>query len=148
MRTARIVQAVALMLIVALAASCAATKEYSSKLFAPRTPVTNPDANRDTQTVTLRFLDLGSAETDQEGWVTTDIIMGRDTMSRTMALDKLAKVFPASSGSVKTDTVAVNKDVKSAPVMAETKKAPVTEEPVARIYSNQDGVRSKKTREK
>ena len=34
MQTARIVQAVVLMMIVALAASCAASKEYTSKLFA------------------------------------------------------------------------------------------------------------------
>ena len=35
MQTVRLLQAVALMLIVALAASCTATKEYTSKLFAP-----------------------------------------------------------------------------------------------------------------
>ena len=36
MQTTRIVQAVILMMIVAMAASCAASKEYTSKLFAPR----------------------------------------------------------------------------------------------------------------
>ena len=39
MQTTRIVQAVILMMVVAMAASCAASKEYTSKLFAPRIPV-------------------------------------------------------------------------------------------------------------
>ena len=94
MQTARILQAVILMMIVALAASCTATKQYTSKLFAPRT-----QEIKDSQAIAvspLRFLELDSAGADQNGWVTTDIIMGRDTISNTLALDNLAKTFPAT----------------------------------------------------
>ncbi len=92
MQTARIVQAVVLMLIVALAASCAATKEYSSKIFPSKIE------EKDSQAVALRFLELDKLEPDQENWVSTDIIMGRDTGSKTAALDKLSETFPAISG--------------------------------------------------
>ncbi len=90
MQTARIVQAVALMLIVALAASCAATKEYTGKIFPSKTEV------KDSQAVALRFLELDKLQPDEENWVSTDIIMGRDTGSKTAALDKLSEVFPAT----------------------------------------------------
>ena len=89
MQTSRILQAVALMLIVALAASCAASKEYASKIFPTKT------AEKDSQAVALRFLELDKLEPDQENWVTTDIIMGRDTGNKTAALDKLSETFPA-----------------------------------------------------
>lgn len=90
MQTARILQAVALMLIVALAASCAASKEYASKIFPAKS------AEKDSQAVALRFLELDKLEPDQENWVTTDIIMGRDTGNKTAALDKLSETFPAT----------------------------------------------------
>jgi hypothetical protein len=90
MQTSRILQAVGLMLIVALAASCAATKEYTSKIFPSGTVV------KDSQAVALRFLELDKLQPDDENWVTTDIIMGRDTGSKTAALDKLSQVFPAT----------------------------------------------------
>ena len=90
MQTSRILQAVALMLIVALAASCAASKEYASKIFPTKT------AEKDSQAVALRFLELDKLEPDQENWVTTDIIMGRDTGNKTAALDKLSETFPAT----------------------------------------------------
>ena len=89
MQTGRIVQAVLLIMIVAIAASCAASKEYSSKLFAPRMPVA-----KDTQALAFKFLDFDGTEDEKADWVTTDIIMGRDTVSKTLALDKLSKVFP------------------------------------------------------
>jgi hypothetical protein len=90
MQMSRMVQAVALMLIVALAASCAASKEYSSKLFKPRIETT-----ADSQAVALRFLELDKLDDDKDNWVSTDIIMGRDTAGNTAALDNLAKIFPA-----------------------------------------------------
>ena len=92
MQTARIVQAAILMLIVALAASCAATKEYASKIFP------SGIEEKDSQAVALRFLELDKLEPDQENWVSTDIIMGRDTGSKTAALDKLSETFPAITG--------------------------------------------------
>jgi len=84
MQTTRMVQAVVLMMIVAIAASCAASKQYTSKLFAPRIPVA-----KDSQAIALRFLEIDSADTEKEGWVSTDIIMGRDTVSQTLAAYKL-----------------------------------------------------------
>ena len=86
MQTARLVQAVIVMLIVALAASCAATKEYSSKLFAPRTTV-----QKDSQVLTLRFLEINSDDKNTEDWVNTDNFMGRDSTTNTTTLDNLAK---------------------------------------------------------
>jgi hypothetical protein len=173
MQTARIVQAVVLMMIVAVAASCTASKAYTSKLFAPRTPVI---ADSQPAVATLRFLELDKVDADQSNWVSTDIIMGRDTMSKTLALDKLAETFPASpianNANVTTElanktstpastnpvpkenTVLAKRDKKAkkgkiipAPVPEEIK--PVVEEsvPVARNINSEE-VRSKRTREK
>ena len=116
MQTARIVQAVALMLIVAVAASCSASKEYTSKLFAPRNPV-----EKDSQATALRFLELDGVEPDQANWVTTDIITGRDTLSQTVALDKLAEVFP--SAPVSTEKTLKSEMAKTTAVATETKPA-------------------------
>jgi hypothetical protein len=138
MQTGRIVQAVILMMIVALAASCATSKEYTSKLFAPRTPVV-----RDSQAITLRFLNTDSGDTDKEGWVTTDIIMGRDTASNTKALDKLAKTFPVTAP---IDTTIKSDQAKTIPVVAETKTTPVESEPVAKVVKPGE-VRNKRTRD-
>ena len=140
MQKIRIVQAVALMMIVAMAASCAASKEYTSKLFAPRIPST-----RDSQAVALRFLEIGSADTDKEGWVTTDRIMGRDSVSNTLALDKLSSVFPAASSQT-TDSTVKTDPAKTAAVIAQTKPIPMESEPVAK-NSSPGEVRNKKTRE-
>lgn len=139
MQTARILQAVVLMMIVALAASCAASKEYSSKLFKPRN-----ENSKDSQSISLRFLELDNLQSEKEGWVTTDIIMGRDTVSKTLALDNLAKVFPASPA-IKDSSVIVIKE-KSEPVVVKAKPNPVTELPVAR-NNNPETVRNKRTRE-
>ncbi len=137
MQTGRIVQAVLLMWIVAIVSSCAASKDYSSKLFAPRIPVT-----KDTQALAFRFLDFDGTEVEKENWVTTDIIMGRDTVSKTIALDKLSKVFPASPVAAKTTTTTQPR----ATVPDQTKPLPEETEPVAR-HVNPGEVRTKKTRE-
>lgn len=139
MQTARIVQAVALMLVVALAASCTVTKEYTSKLFAPRTP-----SPADTQALALRFLDTDPSDTDPDGWVTTDIIMGRDTSDRTTALDNFAKVFPAAKASP------LVKDTTNKPIDSiNTAAAPVINEEkvLARNYIQNGSTREKKSRE-
>jgi hypothetical protein len=149
MQVSRIVQAVALMLIVALAASCAASKEYSSKLFKPRV-----ETAKDSQTVALRFLELDKLDADKENWVSTDIIMGRDTASNTAALDNLAKTFPASTATVARETSAAIKEDKPALVVTEnkpesivskTKPVPAADLQVAKNYNT--GTRNKKTRE-
>jgi len=103
MQSARILQAVVLLLIVALAASCAATKEYASKIFPGNTEV------KDSQAVALRFLELDKLDPDQENWVSTDIIMGRDTNSKTTALDKLSEVFPSTGAKRPADSILVEK---------------------------------------
>jgi len=69
MRRPRMLQAVTGILIVAMATGCAASKEYSSKLFAPR-----EESIKDSQAVTLRFLDLDRLEPKDEGWVDTKVI--------------------------------------------------------------------------
>lgn len=51
MQTSKIIQAVILMLIVAMAASCAAGRQYSDKVFGPRTSKSTEPASR-----TVRFL--------------------------------------------------------------------------------------------
>lgn len=53
MQTTKIIQAVILMLIVALAASCAAGKQYSALVFGPRAPVV-----KDSQPRPVRFLGI------------------------------------------------------------------------------------------
>ncbi len=90
MQTKRILQTVVVLLIVVLGAGCAATKEYSSKLFSPRIELT-----KESPATTLRFLDLDQLQSEQDGWVSTDIIMGRETTGKTLALDKLAMTLPA-----------------------------------------------------
>jgi hypothetical protein len=139
MRTVRIVQAVSVILIAAFASSCAASKQYTSKLFAPRTPVI-----KDSQAVALRFLETDSAGQEQEGWVSTDIIMGRDTVSKTLALDRLANDVPVSGAT--TNSTAKNEKSGTSPVVQETKPLPMESKPVA-IIAKPGEVRTKKTRE-
>lgn len=144
MQTARILQAVALMLIVALAASCTASKEYSSKLFGLRT-----EDKKDSQAITLRFLEMDKLEADKNGWVTTDIIMGRDTASKTVALDNLAKIFPAmkitkDSALTAKAGLPAGQTEKTISVVAESKSVSATEIPIAK---NTGEGRNKKTRE-
>lgn len=140
MQTTKIVQTVVLLIIVALAASCAATKEYTSKLF--------PDSQypvKDSQAVALRFLELDKVEEDKESWVTTDIIMERDTVSKTLALDNLAKVYPSTNANADSTIKASNtKEIKTTATSKSIELA--TEEPVAKA-ANTNGVREKKTRE-
>ncbi len=156
MQTARIVQAVVIMMVVALAASCAASKEYSSKLFTPR-----KDEVSDKQASALRFLELDSLQSEKDGWVSTDIIMGRDTLSKTLALDNLAKIFPAVPGTK--DSAMNRNDDNTVPVwvktkapspvenkkspISETRPIPVADQPIAKNYDPTE-VRNKKTREK
>jgi hypothetical protein len=139
MQTVRIVQAVALMLIMALAASCAASKEYTSKLFVPRTE----QQLKDSGTAALKFLEMDSLSQDGDGWVSTDIIMGRDTASNTAALDNLAKVFPAK----KQVTDSAAPEIKRAETITASKTvtAPTSEVTVAKNITI-GPFRNKKTR--
>ena len=139
MQTARILQAVVLMMIVALAASCAASKDYSSKLFSQK-----KESLKDSRAITLRFLELDKLETGNEEWVTTDLIMGRDTLSKPLALDKLSKIFPATHAV--NDTATAGNEKKTIPIVAETKPEPVVYHPIAK-NNNSGAVRNKRMRE-
>ena len=140
MQTARIGQAVVLVMILAAAAGCAASKEYTSKLFTPRTP-----GIKDSQATVLRFLELDNTDTDKENWVSTDIIMGRDTVSKTLALDKFSKVFPAAAvNNITTNANMKPEQAKTAPAVVPP--APAESEPVAK-NANPGEVRTKRTRE-
>lgn len=119
-------QAVILLLFAVFAASCTATKEYTSKLFKPAdAPV------KDSQAVALRFLELEELDGDNVNWVTTDIIKGKDTSSQTIEIDKLAAIKPASPDST---------------LLPKQEATPVQSEPVAKKL-NTGGVREKRVRE-
>ncbi len=140
MQTTRLVQAVMLMMIVAIAASCATSKEYTSKLFSPRVQ----EAKDSQQYVkTMRFLELDKLEGDSENYVSTDIIMGRDTASNTIALDNLAKTMQIKRDSIASQTSKTD----SAVVVTEKKVEPVETAPVAKS-ANPGEVRNKRSREK
>jgi hypothetical protein len=61
MQTTKIIQAVILMLIIALAASCAAGKQYSALVFGPRAPVV-----KDSQPRPVRFLGIEDEDSLKE----------------------------------------------------------------------------------
>lgn len=147
MQTARILQAVVLMLIVALAASCAATKEYTSKIFPSRSSIPR-DSLVTAAAAPLRFLNTDSSETDQEGWVTTDIIMGRDSSGSTTALDKLALTVPANPIKEVADTMKKTDTLKTETILVQTKQSsPAEILPVAKA-ANPGEIRNKRSREK
>lgn len=140
MQTAKIVQAVVLLGIVALAASCAVTKQYTSKLFPG-----NDLPVKDSQAVALRFLELDKTDPNTEDWVTTDIIMGRDTISNTKSLDNLASTYPAKKDDKDAILLTTNKKEKITETKTNT-ALEVIEEPIAKS-TNANGVRPKRTRE-
>ncbi len=147
MQTARILQAVILMMILAMAASCTVAKQYTSKLFAPR--LAAPADSQATAARPLRFLEMDSAVQSQENWVTTDIIMGRDTSSGTTILDNFAKTFPAGNSKKDTVTRAESEPVPAIAPGTYTRQKTSGQEnvPVARA-ANPGEVRNKRTREK
>lgn len=136
MQSTRILQTVILIMIVGIAASCAATKEYSGKLFSPRTPII-----KDSQEIALKFLELDKLEINEENMVSTDVIMLRDTGMNTVTLDNFAKAFP-----LVTDTTAKNYKIKGAKEFSENKG--ITPDSVAVAKSSNSGeIRNKRTRE-
>jgi hypothetical protein len=86
-------QAVIILVVMAIASGCAATKEYTSKLFKPATGQV-----KDSQAVALRFLELEELDGDQENWVNTSDLKQGDSLSDMIAIekiDRLATVKPA-----------------------------------------------------
>ena len=117
MQTARLLQTVVLLCIIALSASCAASKEYTAKVFGPRT---EPVAD---SVKAVRFLELEKINEQEDGWVSTDIIK-------------------KDSAVTSTEPVVI---AKQKPVV--TKDSTVIEsEPVAKT-TNANGTRNKTSRE-
>jgi len=138
MQKARILQAVVLMMIVGLAASCAASKEYTSKLFGPRV-----EAAKDSSLMVIKFLELDKLNPEEDGWVSTDILT-KDATTETGSMPIVADVKKKSAAAKDSSS----SETKTLPVVAATKKPPVTEEQVARNTTTQNGTRNKTTREK
>lgn len=135
MQTVKIVQAVALMLVVALAASCAASKQYTSKLFGPKTI---PD--KDSQVIAMKFLELDQLQ-DSSGWVTTSIVADSNSISEETTPEIMVKkVIP--------DTIMKSAPVAkvSVPAGIPEKDSAIANEPVAKS-TQVNGVRNKKTRD-
>lgn len=140
MQTIRLLQAAVLMLLVAVAASCASTKAYTSKLFTPRVPLA-----ADSTATALRFLETEDPALSTADWVSTDIITGRDSTGNSGVLDQFAQSYPPrsvpASGKLKTDSTAQAKEDKK-PVLAKT-DAPEETAPSA---VSMNGKRQKKMR--
>src|SRR5687768_11116651 len=139
MQTARMLQAAGLMLIVALAAGCTTSKQYTSKLYGPRT-----EKAKDPAEYAIKFLELESLNRQEEGWVTTDIL-SKDSSAVANSIEVIADAgkLPAKEPVV---AETKNKSV-SVPDIPDIKKVADTQEPVART-STQNGTRNKTTREK
>lgn len=93
MQTSKILQAVILMMIIALAASCAAGKQYSEKVFGPRT-----SRIKDESPKPVRF--LGSEE--EADSLSSPVLTKQHTTTDTTLIVRNANEVPK----VKMDTVA------------------------------------------
>ena len=136
MQSIRIFKSVIFIMIIGIVASCAASKEYSSKLFVPRTPVI-----KDSQEIALRFLELDKLEINTENMVSTDLIMGRDTGMNTVALENFTNAFPLVN-----DTTNKSFGMKGTKHLSE--KNIITADSIAVAKSSNTGdVRNKRTRD-
>ncbi len=87
MQTSKIIQAVILMLIIALAASCAAGKQFSEKVFGPR-----PHGSKETTTKQVRFL---GAEEPEDSLSSPDLTKQVTTSdSAAVVMNRNRKVVP------------------------------------------------------
>lgn len=136
MQSIRIFKSVIFIMITGMIGSCTASKEYSGKLFAPRTPVI-----KDSQEIALRFLELDKLEINNENMVSTDLIMGRDTGINTVALDNFTNAFPLVN-----DTTNKNFRIKETKYLSENKL--ITADSIAVAKSSNTGeIRNKRTRD-
>ena len=136
MKSIRIFKSVIFIMIVGIVASCAASKDYSGKLFAPRTP-----SIKDSQEIALRFLILDKLEINNENMVSTDLIMGRDTGMNTVALDNFTNTFPLVD-----DTTNKSFIMKRTKYLSENKVISADSIAVAKS-SNTGEIRNKRTRD-
>lgn len=119
MQTARLLQAVVLMMMVAVAASCATSHEYVSKLFKPRSEPEQVVVKKELKPV--KFLEFDSTGEESDNWVKTDIVTSSDSIIMARATAKMDSVIVA-------------------------KPTPIVSEPVAKT-SSPDGTRNKKSRD-
>lgn len=127
MQIVRMLQAVVIMLIVAIAASCTVSKQYTSKLFTPRNPI-----DKDSQYVAIKFLELESLESDSINYLSTNVFALTDSDSSLSTSDKSDKLLV-----LKKDSIQKSKDDRN--ILIQT-------EPIAK--NNIPGeIRKKKTRE-
>lgn len=131
MQLAKNIQAVAWLLLLVTGAGCEATKVYTGKLF----PSRGPAAADSSLAKAPRFLEIEADASKDAGWVSSDRIMGRDTVHHTAALDKLSAVYPAGKPA---------NDSSSSP--KEIKPGPASGDPVARS-ARPGEVRTKRVRE-
>jgi hypothetical protein len=126
MQISRIIQAVIIMTIIALAASCASTKEYVNKVFPAKQTTPHPIVNK---TKSPRFLEMNKEETDSVVWVRSPISSNGDTIINSTD-EVLAKTPPLHSTTDTMDTSPSKKDTS------------------AIVKANKSGtVRNKKTRD-
>lgn len=89
MTSIKTVQALVLLLVLAMAASCEITRQYGNRLFATHERTMQPAG------ATPQFLHSGT-DSSTSNWVSTDIIMGRDSSRTASRLDELTAIVPAS----------------------------------------------------
>src|SRR6188472_2648017 len=74
--SSKILQMAGLIMIAAIATSCASSNQYVSKLFAPR-----PVLVKDSTQLAVRFLELDSINGNEDQWVKTDITIATNIPS-------------------------------------------------------------------
>lgn len=100
MQTTKIIQAVILMLIIALAASCAAGKQYSALVFGPRAPMV-----KDSQPRPVRFLGMEEEDSLNEFKPLTALEKNpetKDSIATVPPVKEIAKPAPIPAPVVKT----------------------------------------------
>ena len=120
MQTARLLQAVVLMLMVAMAASCATSNEYVKKIFKPR-GTTTEEVFAKKEAKPVKFLEFDSTGEESEEWV------------------------KINTDSMHNDTVAVAKTSIKPDTTMGSKVTPIVSDPL--VKGNPDGSRNKKSRD-
>ena len=136
MQTGRLLQAVILMLILAMAASCATSNEYISRIFKPRSDAGQALTKKEPKPV--RFLDFDSTMEETEEWVKAD---NKTDPAGLIKPELKNDSIPVVIAEVKKDTAVL---AKAAPIVSESVARNII--PDARLLSGQ-GTRTKRTRD-
>jgi hypothetical protein len=99
MQTGRLLQAVVVLGIISVTTGCAASKEYSAKVFGPRTEPVKDSVRA------IRFLELEKINEQEEGWVTTDIVKKDSTVIVSKPAPETEKTIPVATEPVAKTTV-------------------------------------------